>query len=261
MWSDAAQLTFDTALIQFVGVSPDKARLVVNSNRAGNDGIWTLPLVGGELVLLESSPTSDSHPHWSPDGGEVVISSARTGNRDLWVVPSAGGAARQLTSNPAEDSVPMWSPNGDEIAFVSRRSGNRDVWVIDSEGGEPRQVTSHSADDFYPVWSLDGQWLVFTSWRETPTRLWQVPAAGGEPEPVIQGPGRYARFSLSGEALFYLRDNNVWTLDLESESEYPLTDFVGRPGQLGPHLDTDGDYIYFTWGEALGDIWVMDVGQ
>jgi len=38
-----------------------------------------------------------------------------------------------------------------------------------------------------------------------------------------------------------------------------LTDLVGRPGQLGSHLATDGDYLYFTWQEALGDIWVRDV--
>lgn len=120
-------------------------------------------------------------------------------------------------------------------------------------------MTRHSADDFYPVWSPDGQWLVFTSWRETPLRLWRVPAAGGEPEPVIQGPGRYARWSLDGNALYYVRDDNLWTVTLEDGREFPLTDLVGRPGQLGPHLATDGDYLYFTWAEALGDIWVMDV--
>ena len=24
-------------------------------------------------------------------------------------------------------------------------------------------------------------------------------------------------------------------------------------------LVTDGEYLYFTWGQELGDIWVMDV--
>ena len=29
--------------------------------------------------------------------------------------------------------------------------------------------------------------------------------------------------------------------------------------QLGPHVSTDGSYLYFQWEENLGDIWVMDV--
>ena len=30
-----------------------------------------------------------------------------------------------------------------------------------------------------------------------------------------------------------------------------------RPGALA--FATDGEYLYFTWEETLGDIWVMDV--
>ncbi len=125
-WADAEQLTFDNARIAFIDVSPDKSRLLVSSDRAGNEDIWTLPRGGGELVLLESSPTVDSYGQWSPDGSEIAFGSVRTGNRDLWLVSSAGGPARQLTTNPAEDIVPMWSPYGREIAFTSRRSGNRE---------------------------------------------------------------------------------------------------------------------------------------
>jgi hypothetical protein len=38
-------------------------------------------------------------------------------------------------------------------------------------------------------------------------------------------------------------------------------DFKGKPrGNLGRmSLATDGKYVYFTWEEDFGDIWVMDV--
>ena len=62
-----------------------------------------------------------------------------------------------------------------------------------------------------------------------------------------------------GQSEYYVRDDNVWTVTLEDGRESSLTDLVGRPGRLGPHLATDGDYLYFTWAEALGDIWVLDV--
>ena len=39
-----------------------------------------------------------------------------------------------------------------------------------------------------------------------------------------------------------------------------MTDFEGKRGDLGSWaLATDGDYLYFTWQEDIGDIWVMDV--
>ena len=38
-----------------------------------------------------------------------------------------------------------------------------------------------------------------------------------------------------------------------------MTDFAGRPGELGWDMDTDGEYLYFTWWDEIGDIWVMDV--
>ena len=47
-----------------------------------------------------------------------------------------------------------------------------------------------------------------------------------------------------------------WT----TAGERSLTDFGGRPGTLGTFgLATDGDYLYFTWQNDVGDLWVMDV--
>lgn len=39
-----------------------------------------------------------------------------------------------------------------------------------------------------------------------------------------------------------------------------MTDLSGRRGSMGPlALATDGNYLYFTWEDDLGDIWVIDV--
>ena len=39
-----------------------------------------------------------------------------------------------------------------------------------------------------------------------------------------------------------------------------MTAFTGRRGDLGTYaLTTDGDYLYFTWQDDLGDLWVMNV--
>jgi len=38
-----------------------------------------------------------------------------------------------------------------------------------------------------------------------------------------------------------------------------LTDFAGRPGYLDVLHDSDGKFLYFTWSEDFGDLWVMDM--
>ena len=64
--------------------------------------------------------------------------------------------------------------------------------------------------------------------------------------------------------LFYagagLHAGNFWALSLATRKERRITDFAGRRGKFGigwPAID--GTYLYFTWREDLGDIWVMDV--
>ena len=72
-----------------------------------------------------------------------------------------------------------------------------------------------------------------------------------------------ARWSPDGKVLYFTggeeRAGNLWALSPEDGSEFPVTDLVGRSGTLGYALGTDGQYLYFTWWEDLGDLWVMDV--
>jgi hypothetical protein len=47
---------------------------------------------------------------------------------------------------------------------------------------------------------------------------------------------------------------------MDDRREYPVTDLTGRRGNMdGFSLATDGESLYFSWGDELGDIWVMDV--
>ncbi len=54
--------------------------------------------------------------------------------------------------------------------------------------------------------------------------------------------------------------NEYWSLLLEDRTERLVADLSGKPGNPGDlAFATDGEYLYFTWEETLGDIWVMDV--
>jgi Tol biopolymer transport system component len=153
---------------------------------------------------------------------------------------------------------PSWSPDGNEIAFRSRRTGEDATWIVDAKGGEPRPLTAVSANF---EWSPDGRWFVV----ERQNRLYRVAREGGEPV-LLAGELAYTpRFSPDGQSIYYTvitgpRENyDLWKLSLETGEVSRLTKLVGRRGSLGYVFATDGRYLYFTWSEDVGDIWVMDV--
>ncbi|MFQ5789000.1 MAG: hypothetical protein ACE5JI_00835 [Acidobacteriota bacterium] len=238
---------------------------MLSSDRSGNPDLWMLPLGGGEMMQVTNDPTPNWFPIWSPDGQEIAFYSYRSGNREVWVMPVSGGPARQLTDGKAtgrESYQPSWSPDGRELAFSVSQDVIMNIYVMPREGGDARQVTNRPEQDWYPFWSPDGESLVF----ESNGFLWKVPSAGGEVERLTDGPGDFPRWSRDGRHIFFTgvreRSRNLWALSLEDKSERPLTNLVGKRGSLGRQgLATDGQYVYFRWGEDLGDIWVMDVVQ
>ena len=52
---------------------------------------------------------------------------------------------------------------------------------------------------------------------------------------------------------------DIWAHSLTDGTERRVTDFSAKRGNLYNSIETDGEYIYFSWGEDLGDLWVMDV--
>jgi len=261
-WDDAEQLTFDQANVTNFDLSPDGRTLVLASDRAGHQSLWTLPSDGGEMAQVSFGSAPDLMPEWSPDGTEIAFFSWRSGNRDLWVMPANGGPPRPLAAHPEMDLFPKWSPDGSKISFSSTRSGNYDLWVIPSQGGEPSQLTDHPAIDQNPVWSPDGQWLAFESWREGRIATWRMRAEGGSAELLTERRGRASCWSADSSKLFFKHEDGLWAYSMEDGTERALTELMGRPGRIGGlWMDTDGEFLYFVWREDLGDIWVMDVVQ
>ncbi len=71
-------------------------------------------------------------------------------------------------------------------------------------------------------------------------------------------------WSRDGRQLFFIggqeRAGNLWAVSLADRQERPVTALTGRLGHLmGNALATDGQRLFFSWEESLGDIWVMDV--
>jgi Tol biopolymer transport system component len=263
-WSDAMQMTFEQAFIEFVDVSPDGRLLAYSSDRTGNQDLWLMP-IGGEPRQMTFDPAPDWNPVLSPDGGQLAFYSYRTGDREIWVMPSTGGASTQLTRSKGLDVVHGWSPDGRQLAFRSERTGDSEIWLMAPDGTQLRQITNHPAGDYHPSWSPDGQSLAFLSTRGGRPEVWRVASTGGEPELLIPDAGFSSRWSPDGAHIYFAGPDgkNFWAFSLKDRTTRPVTDLTGRRGMLGAYqmVATDGTFLYITWRDDLGDIWVMDFVQ
>lgn len=154
-WSDAEQLTFDQAFIEFLDVSPDGEQLVLSSDRGGNQDLWALSSDGGEMRQLTDDPMPDWRPWWSYDGNEIAFYSYRSGNREIWIMAADGSGPQQVTHFEGPDLHPSWSPDETHLAFASVRSGDFQIFSVSRGGGEPRLL----------VENLDSNLPAFSGWR------------------------------------------------------------------------------------------------
>jgi len=264
-WADVEQITFDQAFIEFMNVSPDNQWIAFSSDRMGNQDLWKMRLGGGEPIRLTSDPSLEWAPYWSPDGRQLAFYSNRTGNREIWTMPADGGLGRQLTDTRTTlNAGGPWLPDGREIAFRSERLGSSDIFAISTDGGRTRLLAGGPAAEYGHAWSPDGKWLAFTSNRLGVRQLWKVPSAGGDAERLNDLPTGSPVWSRDGKDILFpgwgFRAPDLWALSVATKKERRLTDFAGRRGSMGFQTpSTDGKYIYFTWRDDLGDIWVMDV--
>ncbi|HKD12266.1 MAG TPA: hypothetical protein VKE50_09330, partial [Thermoanaerobaculia bacterium] len=164
--------------------SPDGKMLLVQSNRSGQNAVWTVDLNGKFLSELTPGQGRSPVPRWSTDGrriaylqeGKIRIQSVGSmsaqdtgleaqyldwspdGSRIVFSTPPgeirmysvADGKTKSLTSSKGAN--PNWSPDGKSIAFYAQRGSIREIFVMPSEGGTPRQLT-RDEEDSHPAWS------------------------------------------------------------------------------------------------------------
>lgn len=264
-WSDAEQMTFDRNFIRNVAVARNDTRIAIAivSNRGGVDNVWLVE-PNGKLTPLTTDEVGARAVDWSPDGQRLVFA-LRSGERDIWISEASGGAPTRVTYHPEVDNTPAWSPDGREVAFVSYRKGKSEVWITSIDGGPPRPLTKTSYIIGWLDWSPDGSWISYMEYRYgSGPRLMKVAVPKGKPRQIGNVPIWKHVWASETEVYFISitkpEAGNVWALSVDAGETRPLTDLSGKQGTLGGEaLDTDGKYVYFTWEEDLGDLWLMDV--
>lgn len=215
--------------------SPDGKRIAFESNRSGNEEIWTCNADGTNAVQLTWFGNAWSgSPRWSPDGKKIAFDSNAAGNWDIYAINSQGGKQVRLTTSPANDVKPSWSHDGKWIYFCSRRTGTLQIWKIPSAGGEQIQVTRNGGDAGFE--SLDGKTLYYE--KGMGLGLWAMPASGGNE--IRLSESMYLRnFAPARDGVYFIdRDAHLKLLDSKTGRAKIITTL---PGSIGAEMSISPD--------------------
>jgi dipeptidyl aminopeptidase/acylaminoacyl peptidase len=140
--------------------SPDGKHIVFESERTGNQEIWSVDADGHNAVQLTNfAGPPVGTPRWSPDGTKVAFDSRKYENADIFVVGANGGEPVRITNEPSDEVLPAWSSDGKWIFFGSNRAGRPEIWKAPASGGPAVQATR---DGGYNPRSVPGEpWLYY----------------------------------------------------------------------------------------------------
>ena len=156
-------------------VSPDRQRVIYESNTNGNLELYLLDFDGVDLQNINSdtieprritrNEVDDGSPCFFPDGQRLIFVSARRGIHQLYTTNIDGSIEEHLNPNQYDCYSPVISPDGKTIAFVSARDGDIEIYMIDTDGTNERRVTNGIGASMQPAFSPDGTNLTFISDR------------------------------------------------------------------------------------------------
>lgn len=226
----------------------------INRLPAKGQAMVTIPANSNQISdgrfapCLIVSTRSDDSPQFSPDGSRVAFMSSRSGFDEIWIANSDCSNPTQLTSfRQGGIGSPRWSPDGKRIVFDRHVDGQPDIFTIDVDTRQTKQLTDKRGLDYLPAWSSDGKWIYFRSEMGTVAQIWKILADGGEPIQLTQRGGRESWESADGRLLFYTRIEFLWSKDLTTGVEQPITEMNNIP--VGRYWTVTGSAIYFITRE------------
>ena len=172
----------------------------------GNWDIWLMEMERGVTNRLTSEPNLDFIPVWMSDNTHIIYQVVRGVEPDLY--RRAIGAKAELLIKTPGGKVPMdVSRDGRLLLFGSATSEtNTDIWMMPLDGSSPPQPLVESRFvEGGAQFSPDGRWFAYSSNETGRFEIYVRPLTGaGLPQRVSTGGGNFARWSHSGQELFYL---------------------------------------------------------
>ena len=250
--------------IENLGLSPDNAWLVYDSDLSGNQDIYKVRREGGEPVRLTTDSADDFNPAWSPDGREITYHTFAKGTRDIFLMNSNGTGHKPVVSTRSDERSPRWAPDGNAIVYsddgnlyIVRRSDRSAAWRTPSRVGQGMNAS----------WNPTGDFISFVR----AGRLMLLQVDGGTPIPLTNGTpsvvqGSSVVWSRDGKTIYFIagiratRRLGIWAAPVsggEPNLTMPLTD-PDRP-LFRETFAVDSLRFYVTVGTREADIGALEL--
>ncbi len=126
---DAAPLIASTMQEIRPAYSSDATRIAFESNRTGNEELWTSNSDGSQLFQLTSLGNSYAgSPRWSPDDRQIAFDGDAAGKWDVYIIPSQGGKPVRFTQGSGSSMRPSWSHDGKWIYYCAPGNSGAQIW-------------------------------------------------------------------------------------------------------------------------------------
>jgi Tol biopolymer transport system component len=257
-------------------VSPDGHRILVTSNRLGEQELWVLNLEsrGWERIQPPQNGCRIYQGSWAPDGQHVAVScywddvSGPGKTLSIWRIALNGSGATELVSRkPAlsqGNTYGEFSPDGRSLSYSYIRDGFNQLFILDVESGRERQLTTSRSDKYDARWSPDGQWIVFPSNAGGSVQAWKVSVESGEERRLTSGDERmrHVFYSPDGRWIYVQPSHrNIWRLPAEGGQLQRVTNFPESGLFIEePSISPDGKFLVYSRSRGGSSLWLLTLG-
>jgi len=248
------------------GLTTDGDNVYYTSLRGDFNGLFSIPLAGGEPAVIESGKGFVGRV--AAGGGVVLFDRIDTDQRrSVWRV-QAGAPPRAMTRGGKEGLLDI-SPDGSLFTYVTSDS-TRGVWIASTETGEARML-SPTALTQVAVFSYDGRFVVCIELKTDAAGLIQneyrvLDAATGELSATLTPPQTALDYrgvpGMRGASYIERSDpaGNLFMMDaIEGSKPKKITKFTDLR-VTGHNWTTDGKRLLITRRAPDGseNLWVMN---
>ena len=203
----------------FPQASSDGRWIAFQSSRDGDEEIYVMNRLGGQLRQLTLNDRRDRLPAWSPDGEWIVYAHDARGDEtyDLYRVRLDGSAAQPMYSDGWRNSHARYNHGGSLLVFTAgpelRDARSWELRLMELPGGATRLLTQNDVRDASPVFSPDGMRILYVTTIGGVRALASMDLAGGDRQILYSAPGSVWAASYSPDGHFIVVTATIDGLD------------------------------------------------
>lgn len=238
-------------------------RIVFQTNRDGNDEVYSMKTDGTNPLNLTNHAQFDGEPSIAGNGSKIAFSSTREGNLEIYIMNPDGTGKKRLTNNLGSDSHPALNHDGTKIAFVSDRIGGFEIYTMNADGTDQTRVTFANYPTFTPSFSPDGSKIMYGRFDGMDPEIFIMNADGSGEVNITDNNGiddRGPSFSPDGTKIVYQSYTNgdwdLYVMNVDGSNSVPVTN-NSVVNDVEASFSPDGGHIVYI---SDGDVTAMTAG-